>query len=195
LPLKIDTAAVFFYKIQDSMKQANTVQQDFEGILEKFSGSIRAQVLSRGLERRGIDPEDIIQEIRIRLWKRFDGEKKVVNPSSYIKKVVSSVLIDQLRKSRAEERLLRQAMQKNLDEEKPPGERDAGENLRRTLEEAVDSLIESRRKAVKLFLLNLTVEEISSALRWTQDKTRNLLYRGLSDLKIELKKRGVEYED
>jgi len=177
------------------MKKDKAAQEDFEGILEKFSGSIRAQVLSRGLERRGIDPEDIIQEVKIRLWKRFCGEKKVVNLSSYIKKVVGSVLIDQLRKSRAEERLIRQAMQKNREEEKPPGERDAGESLRRTLEEAVDSLIESRRKVVKLFLLNLTIEEISSALRWSYDKTRNLLYRGLSDLRIALKKRGVEYED
>jgi len=177
------------------MRQDRPVQEDFEVILEKFTGSIRAQVLSRGLERRGIDPEDIIQEIRIRLWKRLGGEKKVANPSSYIKKVVGSVLIDQLRKSRAEERLLRQAMQKNLEEEKPPADREAEEFLRRTIEEAVDSLIESRRQVVKLFLLNLTAEEISSALRWSHDKTRNLLYRGLSDLRIALKKRGVKYED
>jgi RNA polymerase sigma factor (sigma-70 family) len=177
------------------MKQDKAAEEDFGRILEKFSGSIRAQVLSRGLERRGIDPEDIIQEVRIRLWKRFGNEKKVANPSSYIKKVVGSVLIDQLRKSRAEDRLLRQAMQKNLEEQKPPADREAEESLRRTLEDAVDSLIESRRKVVKLFLLNLTVEEISSALRWSHDKTRNLLYRGLSDLRIALKKRGVDYED
>ncbi len=177
------------------MSRDKAAHRDFEHILEKFTGSIRAQVLSRGLERRGIDPEDIIQEIRIRLWKRFESEKKVANPSSYIKKVVSSVLIDQLRKSRAEEKLLHQAMQRNIEKERLPGDEDAGEHLRRILEEAVGSLIETRRQVVKLFLLDLTVEEIASVLRWSHDKTRNLLYRGLSDLKIELKKRGVEYED
>ncbi|MDH7512188.1 MAG: sigma-70 family RNA polymerase sigma factor [Clostridiales bacterium] len=177
------------------MSQDKTAHQGFKLILEKFAGSIRAQVLSRGMERRGIDPEDIIQEIRIRLWKRLSGEKKVVNPSSYIKKVVSSVLIDQLRKSRAEQRLLCQAMQKKLEEEKTQANRDAEENLRQTLEEAVDSLIESRRQVVKLFLLNLTAEEISKALDLSHDKTRNLLYRGLQDLRIELKRRGVSYED
>jgi len=177
------------------MAKDRTAEEDFKAILGEFSGSIRAQVLSRGMERRGIDPEDIIQEIRIRLWKRLSGEKRVVNPSSYIRKVVSSVLIDQLRKSRAEERLLRQAMRNNVEEEKPQAEKASDSSLRLILEEALDSLIETRRKVVKLFLLNLTLEEISSALRWSHDKTRNLLYRGLADLRIALKKRGVEYED
>ncbi len=177
------------------MAKDRTAEEDFKAILGEFSGSIRAQVLSHGLDRRGIDPEDVIKEIKVRLWKRLCGEKKVVNPSSYIKKVVSSVLIDQLRKSRAEERLLHQAMQKDIEEEKPQAGKASDASLRLILEEAVDSLIETRRKVVKLFLLNLTIEEISSALRWSHDKTRNLLYRGLADLRIALKNRGVEYED
>ncbi|MFW6131169.1 MAG: hypothetical protein ACOC5F_01045, partial [Candidatus Aminicenantaceae bacterium] len=59
----------------------------------------------------------------------------------------------------------------------------------------VNSLIESRRKVVKLFLLNMTIDEISTFLNWSKDKTRNLLYRGLSDLKKILKKEGIEYEN
>jgi RNA polymerase sigma-70 factor (ECF subfamily) len=55
--------------------------------------------------------------------------------------------------------------------------------------------MESRRKVIKLFLLDLTIAEISSSLNWSRDKTRNLLYRGLSDLKEKLKDKGVEYEN
>jgi len=43
--------------------------------------------------------------------------------------------------------------------------------------------------------LNMTIEEISIFLKWSKDKTRNLLYRGLSDLKKILREKGIEYED
>jgi len=59
----------------------------------------------------------------------------------------------------------------------------------------MQSLIESRRRAVKLFLLNMTIEEIAIYLQWSKDKTRNLLYRGLSDLKKTLKEKGIELEN
>ena len=68
-------------------------------------------------------------------------------------------------------------------------------NAKEIVGNAVDSLMESRRKAVKLFLLNMTLDEIAIFLNWSRDKTRNLLYRGLSDLKKILKEKGIEYEN
>jgi RNA polymerase sigma-70 factor (ECF subfamily) len=41
----------------------------------------------------------------------------------------------------------------------------------------------------------MNTEEIAAYLGWTQDKTRNLLYRGLADLKKRLRDRDIEYED
>jgi RNA polymerase sigma-70 factor (ECF subfamily) len=61
--------------------------------------------------------------------------------------------------------------------------------------EAVESLMLSRQRVVKLFLLNMTLEEIAVVLNWSEAKTRNLLYRGLDDLKKILRKKGIEYED
>ena len=55
--------------------------------------------------------------------------------------------------------------------------------------------MESRRRVVRLFLLNMTLEEIAIFLNWSEAKTRNLLYRGLDDLKRMLKEKGIEYED
>jgi DNA-directed RNA polymerase specialized sigma24 family protein len=54
----------------------------------------------------------------------------------------------------------------------------------------VEGLIETRRQVVKLYLLNMSVDEISIYLKFSQDKTRNLLYRGLADLKRFLKERS-----
>ena len=59
--------------------------------------------------------------------------------------------------------------------------------FKRIVDSALESLIDSRRKVVKLFLLNMTIEEISIFFNWSKNKTRNLLYRGLADLKKILK--------
>ncbi len=71
----------------------------------------------------------------------------------------------------------------------------AQEQLREKLAEAVGRLIESRRRAVKLYLLDMTIEEIAVFYGWSRDKTRNLLYRGLADLKRLLKEKDIQYED
>ncbi len=60
---------------------------------------------------------------------------------------------------------------------------------------AVEGLIDSRRQVVKLYLMNLSIQEISGYLKWTQDKTRNLLYRGLADLKESLKEMEAKNEN
>jgi len=53
--------------------------------------------------------------------------------------------------------------------------------------------MESRKTVVKLYLLNMNLSEISAYLNYSQAKTRNLLYRGLSDLKEVLKEMGFKH--
>jgi len=59
------------------MSQERTASEEFEAILERFSGTIRASVLRFGLEAKGVDPEDVLQEIRMKVWKGLIGEKKI----------------------------------------------------------------------------------------------------------------------
>jgi len=178
------------------MKNNLSSLEEFEAVLEKFSGSIKASIFKFGLEKRGIDPEDVFQEVKIKIWKKYAHEKNVSHHSSYIKRVINSTLIDHLRKARLEEKLIHQAKQRWMLEEIGNHELPAQDNIFwATVGEAADSLLESRRKVVKLFLLNLTIDEISLTLNWSRDKIRNLLYRGLFDLKGKLKEKGIEYED
>ncbi|MFK7958747.1 MAG: hypothetical protein AB8B96_21840 [Lysobacterales bacterium] len=43
-------------------------------------------------------------------------------------------------------------------------------------------------------LNGFTVDEFARLNGWATPKTRNLVHRGLEDLRVELKKRGVELE-
>jgi RNA polymerase sigma factor (sigma-70 family) len=172
-------------------------EDELRSILEKFSGLIKFHIIKFNPQKFGLDPDDISQEIKIKIWRLLHNEKNIKNHSSYIKKIVNSSVIDLLRKWKRDQGIILAEKQKKVSETKKgyPTVISFEENLRSTVAEAVDSLIESRRKVVRLHLMDMTIEEISAYFNWSTDKTRNLLYRGLVDLKNLLKNKDIDYED
>jgi RNA polymerase sigma-70 factor (ECF subfamily) len=172
-------------------------EEEFETLLARFSGFIRAHIQKFDIQRFGIDPDDVAQEVRIKIWKLLEGEKNIANHASYIKKIVDSSVIDQIRRLRREEAIFRQERQKQVTEREDVYRPDTLRNvtLKEVVGRAADALIDSRRNVVKLYLLNMSLEEITLFYGWSRHKTRNLLYRGLSDLKKSLKKTDIEHED
>ena len=55
----------------------------------------------------------------------------------------------------------------------------------------IEELGEGRRVVVRLHLAGYDREEIGRMLGWSEPKTRNLLYRGLADLREVLERVGV----
>jgi len=170
--------------------------KEFDVIINKFTRFIKGHIQKFNLPKEGIDPDDVFQEVRIKIWKVLNDEKKIVCYSSYIKKIVDSSVIDHIRKMRRERGLILQQKYKTISEWKSAYETDNmyDKNLMEIVNDTVDSLLVSRRKVVKLYLLHLTIEEIATFFSWSRHKTRNLLYRGLSDLKKALKEKGIDYE-
>jgi RNA polymerase sigma-70 factor (ECF subfamily) len=56
---------------------------------------------------------------------------------------------------------------------------------------AIAMLAESRRAVVRMHLSGYERHEIADLLGWTEAKTRNLLYRGLADLREILESWGI----
>jgi RNA polymerase sigma-70 factor (ECF subfamily) len=113
---------------------------------------------------------------------------------------VNSSAIDYIRKSRRDEGLILLEKRKRISERKNIYSNNyKSDELKRNFKKitgiAINSLIDTRKKAVKLYLLNLTLDEIAIVCNWSRDKTRNLLYRGLTDLKQKLSDMGFEYEN
>jgi RNA polymerase sigma factor (sigma-70 family) len=168
-------------------------ERDLEALLARFTNFIRAQIQKFEVQRFGIDPDDIAQEVRIKIWKLIKSEKNISSYAAYIKKIVDTVVIDQLRLLKKDEQLYRMEKQKQVAEQlngyRPEVLRNA--LMKEAVGKAVESLIESRRNVVKLYLFDLSIEEISRFYGWSLHKTRNLLYRGLADLKRSLKKADI----
>jgi DNA-directed RNA polymerase specialized sigma24 family protein len=63
--------------------------------------------------------------------------------------------------------------------------------LAATVHRAIGMLAESRRAVVRMHLAGYEREEIAQLLGWSEAKTRNLLYRGLADLRQVLESWGT----
>jgi RNA polymerase sigma-70 factor (ECF subfamily) len=179
------------------MDSSDSKEKEFKDIIDNFAQFIRIQVYKCNLYRYGLDPEDILQDVKIRIWKLIRDEKIISNYASYIKKIVNSSVIDQLRKYRRDEGLFKHEKRMCIAEMELTYSKEAirNKNLEEIVGKAVEMLIDSRRRVIKLYLLNLSIQEIAGYLNWSQDKTRNLLYRGLADLKDLLKDREAKNED
>jgi RNA polymerase sigma factor (sigma-70 family) len=165
-------------------------EKELAALIEQFSLFIKAHIRKFRVDHFGVDAEDIAQDVKIKLWKILRDEKKISNYPSYIKKVVNSSVIDQLRKCKREENIVQHEKTKTIAEGSffysAEAAAETGDS-RTALSRALDRLIESRRAVVQLYMMNFSIEEISEHFRWSQHKTRNLLYRGLADLRRFLK--------
>jgi len=171
------------------MENSNKKNDELNEILNKFSRFIKANVYKFNLPKKGIDPEDIIQEVKIKIWKLINNEKTITNYTSYIRKIVNSSVIDHVRKTKRDEGIIIIEKKKRISAKLKKYSKSLSlkEKYHEVLISSLESLIESRKKVVKLFFLGLSLDEISQLLNWSKDKTRNLLYRGLADLKNKIK--------
>jgi RNA polymerase sigma factor (sigma-70 family) len=179
------------------MSSGNSKETEFRVLMDSFAPFIKVLLYRYQLHKYGLDPEDVIQDVRMKIWKLVCSEKKIGNYSSYIKKIVSSSVIDQLRKFRRDKGVYNHALQIHIAEFGHHYSKDSAQNIQPEISvgRAVESLINTRRQVVKLYLMNLTIKEIANYLNWSEDKTRNLLYRGLSDLKKVLKSVSFQNEN
>jgi DNA-directed RNA polymerase specialized sigma24 family protein len=80
------------------------------------------------------------------------------------------------------------------DPNRSPGVEAGRKQLAGKVRTALARLSDNRRRAVGLYLEGMSSQEIATLLGWSEPKARNLLYRGLSDLRAQLRAEGVEYE-
>jgi RNA polymerase sigma-70 factor (ECF subfamily) len=69
-----------------------------------------------------------------------------------------------------------------------------GSELAEQVARAVESIPATRRPAVRMYLAGYTREDIAELMGWSEAKTRNLVYRGLDDLRRELTAMGIGWE-
>jgi RNA polymerase sigma-70 factor (ECF subfamily) len=184
------------------MTQLIKIFTDIEGTIEKFSRLISVVIRKTSPSIDQADLKDIEQEVKIKIWKEISkSEKKIFNLSSYIWRLTYTTTSRMMKRITRQRRLFAGIGDDNkilnsIENGKfasPNGEFEKKE-IMDMINNSVNSLIESRRQVVKLYLTGMKLNEISLLMDWSHSKTRNLLYRGLEDLRAKLKDVGLDYE-
>jgi RNA polymerase sigma factor (sigma-70 family) len=165
---------------------ADDLSQAIEEVCARFAALVRHAGRRHGLAPEVLD--EVAQEVRIRLWRSLgSGEKIRSAPASYVYRTAVSAALDLLRRKRARGGIGcadRAARLDGLsDDARLPGDALDDEELSRQVSQAVERLPLARRVAVRMHLAGYDRDEIAAMAGWSEAKTRNLLYRGLADLR------------
>jgi RNA polymerase sigma-70 factor (ECF subfamily) len=167
--------------------RADPLSPALEELLSRYASIVRDAARRHNLSECDID--EVFQDVRIRLWRALSTSEKIsAAPASYVYRSAVSAALDLIRRRRA---------RREFGSEQVPDGLAAGASARpdRAVEEAeladklaraLADLSQSRRVVVRMHLAGYHRNEIAELLEWTEAKTRNLLYRGLSDLKARL---------
>ncbi len=164
------------------------LSQALEGVIEKF----RAMVTSVGARHalRGADLDELVQDVRIRLWRgRTTSEEIQALPTSYIYQAAMSSAVDMLRRRRRDADRAADAPDEELAQvPHRAATEQAAElgDLERAVERALARLVPSRRMVVRMALAGYDRQQIADRLGWSDGKVRNLLSRGMDDLRTHL---------
>ncbi len=169
--------------------------------LEAVIGRFRTMVRSVGARHRlpEHDLDDIVQEVRIRLWRAFPGSEQIGRVgASYVYRTATSAALDLMRRRRAHGGDITDPADDRMaalptETRGPHAELESSEAVDEIFR-IVEGLIPPRRAVVRMYLNGYDREEIAHVLGWSEAKTRNLLYRGLSDLRERLRASGIDPE-
>ncbi len=173
-------------------------EHQIEIVLERYAKVLRAAIVRTVPEHPGLDFEDIEQEARIRVWKALEAERPTRRLDSYIYRIGVTTAIDAVRKARAR----REEQLGDLSEGDGSGPMAAPptwpETVTRrreavaTVRGCLEQLAANRRRAVGLRLHGLTRGEIAELTGWTEAKIRNLVHRGLKELRACCRVAGID---
>lgn len=140
--------------------------------------------------------DDLVQAALMRvakLQRRSETERELT--SFYLRRVAHSALIDEIRRLRRRGEV---PLEDDQGEERPivsetasPEDRLYGREIARGIRDCLTRLVAPRRRAVVLHLQGHNVPETAELMGWNEKRARNLVYRGLADLRRCLEAKGL----
>jgi RNA polymerase sigma-70 factor (ECF subfamily) len=181
------------------MTYGDPVSEALEMVVARSIALVRAAALQHGLDAADLD--ELLQDVRFRVWRAHPDSAAIAAATApYVYRTAATAALDMVRgRQRAQRRRTDRArapseggvrsfdaLTKDVPgDETPAGILDAKE-LERAVEFAVQRIRPARRSVVRMYLRGHPLAEIAHELRWSQAKTRSLLYRGLAGVRAEL---------
>ncbi len=162
---------------------------DLEYLATNYSRLIRSAVGRVAGSLLPSEAEEIEQKVIIALWRAMPGEQMPSNPSPYLYR---AAVRETVRALEAQRRFRVVELDENQQDHSPtPDKALESRELGVSIREALGALQPDRKRAVQAHLMGFDVGEIMEMQDWPYNRARNLIARGMKDLRKELNKRGV----
>lgn len=169
----------------------NDAASRLQRLLAEHGARLRAIVRARCPAALGVDADEVEQDVRLRVWNVLSGERTIDDPASYLYQTTMSVIVDHIRRRQARPDLAANEdagaiASGSADPLRAASSGQFGEAVLR----AVTALPERRRRPVQLHLQGFGTLEIGRLLGMSEPTARNLVYRGLDELRERLGNEG-----
>ena len=164
-------------------------EQSIDTLARKYSRLIRSAVGRVAGPLSQAIAEDVEQNVLTALWRAMPSEQTPSNPSSYLYRAAVRETVRTMKR-------LHNRPTVELDGDRPdpqPSPEDLlqSRELGGAIRQALATLSPDRRQAVQAHLMGFEVKEIMTMREWPYNKARNLIARGMADLRRELERRGI----
>lgn len=174
------------------------LQSRFDALIRQYDRLIRA-IVARAGRRMGLrrdsflEREDIEQEVRLDLWKQIARGQTIDFPATYIYRATIRETLRVLRRnvSREFEPIDEDSQAEHLKEVGDPFQALSAKEELREIVLGLRSLTPERRDAVRAHLEGFQFHEIMLMYGWSYQKARNLIARGMADLRKCLNGNGA----
>jgi RNA polymerase sigma factor (sigma-70 family) len=175
---------------QSTADASGNAHARFEDLVRQYGRLIASVVARVGGARATLIREDIQQQVLIGLWRQVEREQTIAYPASYVYRAAVRETVRALRREAA-----REAEPIEADETPEPSagpyEAVVGREQASRVEAGLAALAPDRARAVRGHLLGFEVAEIMRMYGWPYQKTRNLIARGMADLRRSLIEKGL----
>jgi RNA polymerase sigma factor (sigma-70 family) len=162
-----------------------------EGLVRDYARLVRYAVRSVGGRHTTEVVDDIEQTVFLSLWQQVRREQTIDHPVSYLYRTAVRETVRVLRQAQSCSGLVeRHAREASVTAGPRTPEQEAlAAEQRQGLRRAMLALAPDRARAVRAHLQGFSVNEIMVMCGWDYQKARNLIARGMADLRHALRQR------
>lgn len=185
------------------MTDRGAVDDALEVLLRRHTMRLRAVIERHCRRSASLDPDDIAQEVRIRLWRALQRDRNAAFSASYLQRTVLSVVVDAVRRTppKAEsvqdfDSMGHEAWPDGLVERAGPEVDARSRAVSQALHDALAELPQQRRLALAFTLQGFGAKECGELMGISGEAARKLAERGMALVRESLRRRGFgEFDD
>ncbi len=173
------------------------LSHSLEALLVRFGRMLRSVGARQGVPDDDLDA--LVQEVRVRLWQAQRKSEEIERlPTSYVYRTAMAAAVDMVRKRRrswSREGGIESVAAGNVAAITRTDDSLMAADLGKAIASALATMPEARAIIVRLHLAGYERDEITSLLGRSEGSVRNLLYRGMQDLRDHLVREGYRWPE